>query len=134
VLAVLLACVCALGAQAQAAVKALAAPDLQILSYEFAPTNDKVVRVKVANKGNAASGACRLVLTVRKINGVAVGRKTQVIVPALAAGKSDWLSINAKSILPVNIALESTTFRLNVDGTEIINELDENNNEVWHNL
>jgi subtilase family serine protease len=34
----------------------------------------------------------------------------------------------------VNIALESTTFRLNVDGTEIINELDENNNEVWHNL
>jgi subtilase family serine protease len=119
---------------ANAFLKPLASPDLAIGSYEFAPTNDKVVRVRIVNRGNAPAAACRLLLTVRKINGVAVGRKTQINVPALAANKETWLLVNAKSILPNNVALEATTFRLNVDATELVNELDENNNEVWHNL
>jgi CARDB len=111
-----------------------AQPDLSIKQFLFPPTNDKALRVHVINTGNAGAGACRLILTVRKIGGVAVGRKTHVNVPALGAGKDIWLVINAKSILPNNISLESTTFKLNVDGTEIVAESDEGNNEVWHNL
>ena len=111
-----------------------ASSDLQIPAFEFAPTNDKVVRVRVLNNGNAAAGVCRLLLTVRKINGVAVGRQTHINVPALPAGKAVWLLLDAKSILPKNVSLESTTFKLNVDATDLVNELDENNNETWHNL
>lgn len=116
------------------AIRSYATPDLRILQFLFAPTDNKVVRVQVVNSGNAVASACRLVLTVRKINGVAVGRQTHVNVPALAAGKTVWLNINAKNILPNNVSLESTTFRLNVDATEIVNEIDENNNEIWHGL
>ena len=109
-------------------------PDLRIRQFLFPPTNDKALRVHVVNTGKSPSGACRLVITVRKINGVAVGRKTHVNVPPLAAGADDWLHIDVKSILPNNISLQSTTFKLNVDATGIIAESDEGNNEVWHNL
>lgn len=112
---------------------ALAQPDLSIRQFLFPPTNDKALRVRVVNTGQGPSAACRLVLTVRKINGVAVGRTTHVNVPALAAGAADWLLIDAKSILPNNVSLQSTTFRLNVDATEIVAEVNEANNEVWHN-
>lgn len=111
----------------------LAQPDLSIRQFLFPPTNDKALRVHVVNTGQAPSAACRLVLTVRKINGVAVGRTIQVDVPALAAGAEDWLLIDARSILPNNVSLQSATFRLNVDGTEIVAESNETNNEVWHN-
>ena len=108
-------------------------PDLLIEQFLFPPTNEKALRVHVVNQGNAASAACRLVLTVRKINGVAVGRTTHVNVPALAVGADAWFHIDARSILPNNISLESTTFKVNVDGTEIVAESNEANNEVWHN-
>ncbi len=111
----------------------LAQPDLRIRQFLFPPTNDKALRVHVVNTGQAASAACRLVLTVRKINGVAVGRTTHVNVPALAGGADDWLHIDVKSILPNNVSLQSTTFRLNVDATGIVAESNEGNNEVWHN-
>jgi hypothetical protein len=109
-------------------------PDLIISQFLFPPTNDKALRVHVVNTGQAGSGACRLVLTVRKINGVPVGRQTLVNVPALAAGTDTWLLIDAKSILPNNVKLDSTTFKLNVDATEIVAESNESNNEIWHNL
>jgi CARDB len=112
----------------------LAQPDLSVKQFLFPPTNDKALRVHVVNTGTAASGACRLFLTVRKIGGASVGRQTHVNVPALRPGKDVWLVINAKSILPNNISLESTTFKLNVDSTEIVAESNEGNNEVWHNL
>ncbi|HEX6187644.1 MAG TPA: CARDB domain-containing protein [Pyrinomonadaceae bacterium] len=112
---------------------ALAQPDLSIRQFLFPPTNNKALRVRVVNTGQGPSAACRLVLTVRKINGVAVGRRTYVNVPALAAGAADWLHIDARSILPNNVSLQSTTFRLNVDATEIVAESNEANNEVWHN-
>jgi len=111
-----------------------AQPDLVIKQFLFPPTNDKALRVQVSNDGSAASGANRLIITVRKINGTAVGRQTHVNIPALAPGKKVWLVIDAKSILPNNVALQSTTFKLNADGTEIVVESDETNNEVWHNL
>jgi hypothetical protein len=111
-----------------------AQPDLIMKQFLFPPTNDKALRVHVVNTSQAASGACRLVLTERKINGAAVGRQTHVNVPALAAGADVWLVIDAKSILPVNVSLKSTTFKLNVDATEIVAESNESNNEVWHGL
>lgn len=112
----------------------LGQPDLMIKQFLFPPTNDKALRVHVVNQGNAASGACRLILTVRKINGTAVGRQTHVNIPALGPSKKVWLVIDAKSILPNNVSLQSTTFKLNADATGIVAESDETNNEVWHNL
>jgi hypothetical protein len=112
----------------------LAAPDLKIQQFLFPPLNDKALRVQVVNSGNAISGRCLLRLTVRKINGVAVGRETQISLPALAPGQHKWFVINAKSILPNNVALEATTFKLNADATGLVAESDESNNEVWHNL
>ena len=109
-------------------------PDLIIKQFLFPPGNDKALRVNLLNQGPAVSGACRLFLTVRKINGAAAGRQTHANIPALAPGKSVWLVIDAKSILPNNVALGSTTFKLNADATGIVAESDETNNEVWHNL
>ena len=108
-------------------------PDLIIKQFLFPPTDDKALRVQVMNQGNAPSPECRLVLTIRKINGAAAGRHTHVNIPALASGKTVWLVVDAKSILPINISLAATTFKLNADATTIVAELDETNNEVWHN-
>jgi CARDB len=107
-------------------------PDLRIEEFVFA--GEKALRVRVANVGSAPSGPCVLRLTVRKINGVAVGRTTEVKLPAIPAGKERWVPVNAKDILPNNVTLESTTFRLNADATEVVAETKEDNNESWHNL
>src|SRR5215217_7018621 len=108
-------------------------PDLTIEKFLFPPTNDKGLRVHVLNAGNAASTPCVLRLTVRKINGVAVGRATEIKLLAIPPGKDKWVVIDAKGILPNNVSLESTTFKLNVDASETVAESDETNNEVWHN-
>ena len=114
--------------------KLVAQADLRVEQFLFPPTNEKALRVRVANGGGAASGPCILRLTVRKINDVAVGRVTEIKLQPLGAGKEKWVVIDAKSILPVNVALEATTFKLNVDATEVVAESDETNNEAWHNL
>lgn len=108
--------------------------DLKIEQFLFVPTNNKGLRVKVTNIGNATAAASKLRLTVRKINGVAVGRTFDVNVSSLTPGQSDWVAINASSILPNNVAIKDTTFRLNADFFNVIGELNETNNEVWHNL
>lgn len=109
-------------------------PDLRIHEFLFPPTNDKALRVNVINSGNAGSGPSILRLTIRKINGVAVGRTIEIKLAALPAGKDRWVVIDAKSILPNNVALESTTFKLNADATGTVAESNEDNNETWHNL
>ena len=109
-------------------------PDLKIAQFLFPPTDDKALRVNVSNVGGGNAGACVLRLTVRKINGVAVGRVTEIPVPAIAAGTNVWLVIHADGILPKAVALKDTTFKLNIDATSVVNESDEANNEVWHNL
>ena len=86
------------------------------------------------NAGLIGSAECVLRLTVRKINGVSVGRTTEVQVPALAAGKADWVLIDAASILPKGVALGDTTFRLTVDPDDLVDEVNEKNNLVWYNL
>ncbi len=110
-----------------------AQPDLSIKQFLFPPTNDKALRVHVVNTGGAASAHCVLRLTVRKINGVAVGRVAEIKLMPIPPGKDKWVVIDAKSILPNNISLESTTFKLNADATETVAESDEANNEMWHN-
>lgn len=112
----------------------VAQPDLRVEQFLFPPTNEKALRVRVVNGGGAASGVCVLRLTVRKINDVAVGRTTEIKLQPLGAGKEKWVVIDAKSILPANVALEATTFKLNVDATAVVAESDETNNEAWHNL
>ena len=109
-------------------------PDLKIEQYEFVSTNDKWLRVLVANRGKAASRPCRLELAVRKIKGVGATRTAYETVPAIEPGKEEWVTLNASGILQAALSLkEDTTFRLTVDETNIIAESNEDNNEVWHN-
>jgi subtilase family serine protease len=108
-------------------------PDLKIRQYVFSPGNDKAIRVRVVNTGAAGSSFCILRLTIRKINGISVARVSEVKLSPLAAGKEKWFVIDAKNILPNNISLESTTFKLNADATSIVAESDESNNELWNN-
>ena len=110
-----------------------AQPDLSIEKFLFPPTSDKALRVHVVNTGNAASTQCVLRLTVRQINAVAVGRVAEIKLPPIPPGKDKWVVIDAKSILPNNVSLESTTFKLNADAAETVAESDEANNEMWHN-
>jgi hypothetical protein len=116
------------------AVVIAAMPDLTINQFLFPPSTDKALRVQVENSGNAVAAPCILRLTVRKINGTPVGRSTEIKIPAIPAGKDKWFVIKVKDILPVNVALEDTTFRLNVDVGGVVAESSESNNEVWHNL
>ena len=109
-------------------------PDLRIREIQFLPGNDKAMKVQVSNAGTAPSRLCVLRLTVRKINGISVGRVKEVKLPPLAPGGVKWVVVDAKSILPNNISLEATTFKINADATEIIAESNETNNELWHNL
>ncbi len=111
-----------------------AVPDLRISEFVFATAKGKAVRVHLVNAGGAPSPLCILRLTVRKINGVPAGRVIEIKLPPLAPGKDKWLVIDASSILPKNVWLASTTFKLNADATSIVTESDEANNEVWHNL
>lgn len=109
-------------------------PDLIIQEYEFAPTNNKSLRVKVANIGNGIAGACFLRLTIRKIKGVAVGRTKLLSVPAISVGGHAWITFIADGILPNDVDIKNTTFKLNVDITNSVIESKETNNEKWHNL
>lgn len=109
-------------------------PDLTIKQYEFVSTNNKALRVQVANRGKATSKPCRLELAVRKINGVAATRTAYETIPAIEPGKVEWVTLTASGILQAAINLKDTTFRLTVDETGIVAESDEDNNETWHNL
>lgn len=108
--------------------------DLTVASFNFDPANDKVVVVNVLNKGTAASGACKLELTIRRIGTAAVGRKFSVDIQPVNAGQSRTAILDVSTILPRNVRLQDTTFKLVIDSTEIVSESAETNNETWHNL
>lgn len=108
--------------------------DLNVRQFLFPPSTDKALRVQVVNYGSATAPANVLRLTVRKINGTPVGRETEIHVPPIAPGKADWVLIYVDEILPKNVALKDTTFKLNIDATKLIQESNESNNEIWHNL
>jgi subtilase family serine protease len=108
-------------------------PDLLIRQYKFVPSDDKGLRVQVANYGQKASQSCRLQLTIRKINGTPVSREKYQTIPVIQPGKTAWIALDTTSILPKNVSLRDTTFKLIADATKIVPESDENNNETWHN-
>src|SRR5688572_5502617 len=87
-------------------------PDLRIQRYEFVSTNNKEIRVLVANDGKAVSKSCRLELSIRKINGVGATRTAFEMIPAIDSGKEVWITLTASGILPSAISLKETTFRL----------------------
>jgi CubicO group peptidase (beta-lactamase class C family) len=109
-------------------------PDLRIREFRFPISQPKVVHVVVGNAGPVAAGPSVLRLTVRRINGTPIARTENLAVPALASAQSVAIAIDATSILPNSIDLKSTTFRLDVDATSVVNESNEVNNLEWHNL
>lgn len=109
-------------------------PDLIIRGNEFEFDGNKIVNVYVSNNGDAASTPCRVELTIRKIGTASVGRKKVATIPAIEPGQFAKIPINATSILPANVNLSDTTFKVIADSTRIISESNETNNEKWHNL
>lgn len=90
------------------------------------------MRVYVQNVGNKPAVANRLLLRIRKINGNSVNRKKAITVPPIGNGEGVWLSMNAKNILPNDVALKSTIFGLMVDSTKIVKESNEKNNRRYY--
>ncbi len=111
-----------------------ALPDLIVRGNEFEFVGNKIVNVYVSNNGTASSRGCRLALTVRKIGNASVGRVVTAVIPRLQPGKYAKIEVDATGILPVNINLKDTTFKVVADSTSINPELNEDNNEKWHNL
>lgn len=109
-------------------------PDLQVTQYQFLGGSAKPLLVKVKNAGKAAVGPSVLRLTVRRIDGVAVGRTAEVALPGFAANAVYTVAIATSGILPNDVALADTTFRLDADATNTVFESNETNNTTWHNL
>jgi hypothetical protein len=114
-------------------------PDLQIKQYEFHQSDVKKVRVLIVNTAMGASGPAQikpgpalLHLTVQKIGDAQVSRKVDVELPNIPGKESKWLMIDAAGILPKNVALKDTAFRLDIDPTHVIDEIDEDNNQAFH--
>jgi hypothetical protein len=108
--------------------------DLTIKHYAFSVVDKEKIKVQVVNIGSVGSAPCILRLTVRKINGIPVGRVTEIALPAILPNQDKVVLIDTDSILPNNVALKDTTFKMNVDATSLVVELSEANNEKWHNL
>lgn len=109
-------------------------PDLIVRGNEFEFIGNKMVNVYVSNNGDAPSKRCLLELTVRKIGNASVGRVTKAIIPALQPGKYTNIKVDATSILPANVNLKDTTFKVVADSNNSNAESNEDNNEKWHNL
>lgn len=72
---------------------------------------------------------------MREIKGTPVGRTMYQTIPAIRGGTDDeWVTLDAKEILPRDVSLADTTFKLIADTTKRVTESDEDNNETWHNL
>jgi hypothetical protein len=109
-------------------------PDLAVRQFQFRPSSPQAVWVQVINYGGANAPPSTLRLTVRVINGIPVGRTTDLALPVIAAGDYMWVMIDATSILPVSVDLIDTTFRADADADGAIPESNETNNRLWHNL
>jgi hypothetical protein len=127
-------CVIALSALHVALAKNPPMPDLIVRGDEFKFAGNKTVIVYVSNNGDAPSKRCILELTVRKIGGVAVGRVTKAVIPQIAPGQFVEIRVNATAILPNDVNLKDTTFKVIADSTKRNAESNEGNNEKWHNL
>lgn len=122
------------GAALPASASNAAAPDLIVRGNEFEFSGDKTVNVYVSNNGDVASARCVLELTIRKIGDASVGRVKRAAIPAIQPGKFVKIPVDATSILPANVNLKDTTFKVVADSTNLNAESNEGNNEKWHNL
>ena len=102
--------------------------------FQFRPSSPQAVWVQVINYGGVNAPPSTLRLTVRVINGIPVGRTTDLALPVIAAGDAMWVMVDATSILPVSVDLIDTTFRADADADAAIAESNESNNRLWHNL
>jgi len=111
-----------------------ALPDLIVRGNEFEFVGNKIVNVYVSNNGTRSSRKCILTLTVRKIGNSRVGRVVTAEIPSIQPTKYVKIEVDATSILPVDVNLKDTTFKVVADSNGRNPELNENNNEKWHNL
>ena len=109
-------------------------PDLAVRQFRFRPSGPQAVWVQVVNYGGVNAPPSTLRLTVRVINGIPVGRTTDLALPVIAANDDIWVMVDAASILPVSVDLIDTTFRVDADADALIAEPNETNNRLWHNL
>ena len=109
-------------------------PDLAVRQFQFRPSSPQAVWVQVINYGGVNAPPSTLRLTVRVINGIPVGRTTDLALPVIGAGDFMWVMVDATSILPVSVDLIDTTFRADADADAAIPESNESNNRLWHNL
>lgn len=107
-------------------------PDLRIRQFRFLPQKPQTLQVQIANYGKANAGTSVLRLTIRKIKGVSVSRSLNIKVAPIQKINAQWIVVDAASILPKDIALVDTTFRLYTDATKIVSELNEANNSKSH--
>lgn len=108
--------------------------DLKVRQYRFSRIGQKRIKIQIANVGRRAARPTILRLTVRHIDGTPVGRKLQIKVPVIRGHQTQWVRLNAAQILPKTVALKDTTFRIDVDSTNVVKESNERNNTTWHNL
>ncbi|MGH7572173.1 MAG: CARDB domain-containing protein [Gemmatimonadota bacterium] len=96
----------------------MALPDLRIRTAMVDPSKPKEVKVRVANTGQAASGATRVRVWV-----IPQGKAWYGPVPALAAGQDAWTTVQAD--MPVMAAQQAF---VRVDDPDKVKETDEGNN------
>ncbi|MBD1857952.1 MULTISPECIES: CARDB domain-containing protein [Leptolyngbya] len=107
-------------------------PDLKIRGYQFSERAPQSVRVQIINQGNTIAKPSNLRLTVTQIKGVKVNRMLEVQLPAFKPHQSSNFLVNASEILPSDVDLKDTTFRLKADATLLVNESDESDNVALH--
>lgn len=108
--------------------------DLKVRQYRFSRMGTKRIKIQVANLGRRAARPTVLRLTVRRIDGIPVGRMIRIKVPVIKGQQTQWVRLNTAKILPKTVALKDTTFRIDVDSTNFVKEANETNNTTWHNL
>ncbi|MBD1847714.1 hypothetical protein H6F89_30845 [Cyanobacteria bacterium FACHB-63] len=108
-------------------------PDLRIKNFQFFEKAPQSVRVQIINQGGAIAKPSQLRLTVTQIKGVKVNRVLEVKLPTFKPSQSSSFLVDASSILPKNIDLKDTTFRLKADATLVVSESDESDNVAFHN-
>lgn len=107
-------------------------PDLKIRDFQFPEKAPQAIKVQIINQGNAIAKPSQLRLTVTRIKGVKVNRVVEMRLPAFKPSQSSSFLMNASDILPKNVDLKETTFRLKADATLMINESDESDNVAVH--
>ena len=108
-------------------------PDLIIRKISFVRGRPKVLRVLVANVGNAPAKANNLQLFILRIRGRHIRSAMKVRTPRLGKNKSKWIVIKAQNLLPKKARIKNANFNLYVDINKVIRERNEKNNAYDYN-